>query len=203
MKCLLKQVSKELYSAKFEILNNNSLIGELNLKGHLGTNEVKLIGKIFDKEFSMKRQHGEKEKFRPYSIMEEKKTIGEVYQTEIKTGFFKSKVYKKCIINNEEYNSYGIGFDDKGINCIYDNTKQIAQYENSSMIYNDLYCFDIYCKNEKELLITIFFAIHGYIIAFYEAGEKVTKSVKTFKSNSKEWIEKYDPEWINKIGMEV
>ena len=51
MKYLLKQVSKELFSAKFEILNNNSLIGELNLKGHLGTNEVKLIGKIFNKEF--------------------------------------------------------------------------------------------------------------------------------------------------------
>lgn len=203
MKYLLKQVSKELFSADFEILENNIVIGTLNLKGHLGTNEVKLTGKLHDKEFSMKRQHGEKGKFRPYSIIDEENIIGEVYQTEIKLGFFKSKVYKKCILNNEEFNSYGISFEDKGINCIYDNAKQIAQYENSNTVYNELYYYEIFCKEEKELLISIFFAIHGYIIACYKAGEKVTKSVRTFNSNSKEWIEKYDPEWINKIGKEV
>ncbi len=44
--------------------------GNLYLKGHLGTPEVKLTGKIYDKEFYMERTKQTKGKFRPYSISE-------------------------------------------------------------------------------------------------------------------------------------
>ena len=70
MKVLVKQINKELFEANFDIIENDEVIGNLNLKGNLGTPEVKLTGKLYDKEFNMERTKQTREKFRPYSISE-------------------------------------------------------------------------------------------------------------------------------------
>ena len=200
MKVLLKQVNKELFSANFELLEDDKIIGTLFLKGSLGSPEVKLTGKIYDKEFSMKRSKGSKGKFRPYAIIEDNNIVGEVYQAEIKTGFFSYKAYRKCIYKAKEYNTYDVAIlDNKCVNSTYYNDSQIAQYYKDTTIYNDLYNFEIYCQNSDELFIIVITAIYAYITGFYKAGEKRTQSVTKYKSKHVDFPEKYNPDWIKQV----
>lgn len=55
MKVSINQTNKDLFSANFDIIENDEITGNLYLKGHLGTPEVKLTGKLFGKEFYMAR----------------------------------------------------------------------------------------------------------------------------------------------------
>ena len=197
MKVLIKQTNKDLFSANFDIIENDEIIGNLYLKGHLGTPEVKLTGKLFDKEFYMERAKQAKGKFRPYSISENNNIVGEVYQAEEKKGWFSSKAYTQCIYNGQEYNSYGVALiNGKSIDAIFNNEKQIAQCENDTTIHEELYNFDIYCNTREEAFVSTLTVISRYIIGFYKAGEKVTKSVRTLYSSKLDWADKYNPNWV-------
>lgn len=204
MKVLIKQTNKDLFSANFDIIENDEIIGNLYLKGHLGTPEVKLTGKIYDKEFYMERTKQTKGKFRPYSISENNNVVGEVYQAEAEQSWWKkllsSKPYFKCIYNGQEYNSDVVAVSDgKVISAIFNNEKQIAQCENDTTIYNEVYNFDIYCNTREEVFISIITISFRYIMGYYKAGEKVTKSVRTFYPSKLDWADKYDPNWVKEL----
>ena len=200
MKVLVKQINKELFEANFDIIENDEVIGNLNLKGHLGTPEVKLTGKLYDKEFNMERTKQTKGKFRPYNIIENNAVVGEVYQAEFKKSWFSSKSYTRCIYNGQEYNSYGVAISNgKVIEAIFNNEKQIAQCENDTTIYNELFNFDIYCNMQEEVFISVLTVISRYIIGFYKAGEKVTESVRTFNTNKMDFEDKYNPNWVKEL----
>lgn len=204
MKVLVKQINKELFEANFDIIENDVVVGNLHLKGHLGTPEVKLTGKLYDREFYMERIKQSKGKFRPYSISENNNIVGEVYQAEAEQSWWKkmlsSKPYFKCVYNGQEYNSDAVAIvDNKVIAAIFNNEKQIAQCENDTTIYNELYNFDIYCNTTEEVLISVFIISFRYIMGYYKAGEKVTKSVRTMYSSKLDWADKYNPNWVNEL----
>lgn len=50
-KLLFKQKNKELYSAEFEILENNNVIGNVYVKGKLGSMYVNIVGTFEEKIF--------------------------------------------------------------------------------------------------------------------------------------------------------
>lgn len=200
MKVTLKQIKNDLTLEQFEIIEDGKIIGNIDIKGSIASMEVKVNGNIKDFNFSMERAKHQKGKFRPYSIFEGEKYLGEVYQAYAKKTFFSEKIYKKCIINDIEYNSYGTTFPEKAINSIYKNDIQVSQYENSTTVYNELYVFDIYCIDENDLIPTLITALYGYIIALYEAGQKIIKSKrkKIIKVINKDWLDKHDPNWVEK-----
>ena len=204
MKVIIKQTNKDLFSANFDIIENDEIIGSIYLKGQIDTPEVKLTGKLFGKEFYMERTKQAKGKFRPYSISENNNIVGEVYQADAEQSWWKrmltNKSYTKCIYNGQEYNSYGVAvIDGKSIAAIFNNEKQLAQCENDTTIHDELYNFTIYCKTSEEVYISVLTAIHRYIIGFYKAGEKVTKSVRTFYPSKPDWEDKYNPNWVNEL----
>ena len=204
MKVLIRQKDKELVSANFDIVENDEVIGNLYLKGHIATPEVRLTGKLFGKEFYMERTKQTKGKFRPYSISENNNIVGEVYQAEGEQSWWKrmleNKPYTKCLYNGQEYNSYGVAvIDGKAVAAIFNNEKQIAQCENDTTIHDELYNFDIYCNTREDAFVCVLTAIYRYIIGFYKAGEKVTKSVRTFYSGKTDWEDKYNPNWVKEL----
>lgn len=71
-----------------------------------------------------------------------------------------------------EYFVYPMGIGEKAVRPIYRNNIQISQIENEGTIYNELYNFDVYCKEKSDLYITVISAIYCYIIGNYRAGEK-------------------------------
>ena len=204
MKVSIKQINKDLFSANFDIIENDEIIGNLYLKGHLGTPEVKLTGKLYDREFYMERTKQAKGKFRPYSISENNNIVGEVYQAEEEQSWWKrmlaNKPYFKCIYNGQEYDSNVVAvIDSKVISAIFNKEKQIAQCENDTTIYNELYNFDIYCDTREDAFISVLTISFRYIMGNYKAGEKVTKSVRTLYPSKPDWEDKYNPNWVNEL----
>lgn len=205
MKLILKQIEKDLFSANFEILQDNNIVGNVSLKGELVTNEACLVGTLYGKTFELncvsKFFAGSNEKFRPYNILENNDVVGEIYQTEFKKNIFSKYEYDKCIYNQKEYNLYSVGLGEKIVDMLYQDNIQIAQIEKEGTIYNDLHVYDIYSINEDSAFIAVLFSCYMYVIACYKAGEKVVQSVKkTYnKTLNKELIAKYNPDWTQKL----
>lgn len=91
-KILLKQKSKEMYSAEFEILENDNVVGQAFIKGKLSSMEAIVDGTFHNKNFSLRFSNkvltGSSKKFRPYNIIENENLTGEIFQTVFKKNFF-------------------------------------------------------------------------------------------------------------------
>ena len=204
---LLKQKNKEMYSVEFEILENDSVIGQVFIKGKLGSMDAIVNGTFHNKNFSLKFANkvlpGSNKKFRPYNIIENKNITGEIFQTIFKKNFFSKYEYIKCNYNEEEFKLYSIGFGDKQVCVIYKNDVQISQIEFSNVIYNDLHDYIIYIKDDDNTFISILLTYYLYVIGKFKPGVKVPKSVVKYyqKDSNKDLISKYDPDWISKGGL--
>lgn len=199
MKILIKQTSKELYSANFEILEDNKLIGNLFLKGHIGSRDADVGGELYNQEVNLKYNSFSK---RLYNIIENNNVVGKIYQIKRKTGFLGASYEPKIEYMGNEYFVYPMGLGEKAVRPVYRNGLQIGQIENSGTIYNELYNFDVYCKEKSDLYITVISSIYCYIIGNYRAGEKPIETVKKVytKTNDKYLLEKYNPDWIKSIN---
>ena len=208
MEFLLKQINKDLYSAEFEILENDKVVGKISLQGKLGSMEASLDGSFYDKSFKLdfvnKFLSGNDLKFRPYYIIENDNIIGEIYQTCFKKSILSESYYTKCIYEQKDYTSYSIGLGEKSVTTVYCNEVQISEIHKDGIVYNDLYIFELYADNREDAYITVLDAIYGYILGCYEPGIKVSKSVSKHynKTTDKYLISKYDPEWIKNIKNE-
>lgn len=206
-KILLKQKSKEIYSAEFEILENDSVIGQVFIKGKLGSMEAIVDGTFHNKNFSLKFANkiltGSSKKFRPYNIIENENITGEIFQTVFRKNLFSKYEYIKCNYNEEEFKFYSIGFGDKQVCAIYKNDIQISQIEFSNVIYNELYDYAIYIKDDDNTFISILLTYYLYVMGKFKPGVKVNKSVVKYyqKDSNKDLISKYDPDWISKCGL--
>lgn len=206
-KILLKQKNKEMYSAEFEILENDIVIGQVFIKGKLGSMEAIIDGTFHNKNFSLKFANkilaGSSKKFRPYNIIENENITGEIFQTVFRKNLFSKYEYIKCNYNEEEFKLYSIGFGDKSVCAIYKNDIQISQIEFSNVIYNELYDYTIYIKDDDNAFISILLNFYLYIVGRFQPGIKVIKSVVKYyqKDFNKDLIAKYNPDWINKKGI--
>lgn len=206
-KILLKQKNKEMYSAEFEILENDSVVGQVFINGKVGSTDAIVDGTFHNKNFSLKFANkvlpGSNKKFRPYNIIENKNITGETFQTVFKKNFFSKYEYIKCNYNEEEFKLYSIGFGDKQVCVIHKNDIQISQIEFSNAIYNDLHDYTIYIKDDDNTFISILLTCYLYVIGKFKPGVKVTKSVVKYyqKDSNKDLISKYDPDWISKGGL--
>lgn len=206
-KILLKQKNKEMYSAEFEILENDSVVGQVFINGKVGSIDAIVDGTFHNKNLSLKFANkvlpGSNKKFRPYNIIENKNITGETFQTVFKKNFFSKYEYIKCNYNEEKFKLYSIGFGDKQVYVIHKNDIQISQIEFSNVIYNDLHDYTIYIKDDDNTFISILLTCYLYVIGKFKPGVKVTKSVVKYyqKDSNKDLISKYDPDWISKGGL--
>lgn len=204
----VKETNKELYSAKFEILHQDTVVGNIDFKGKMGSmegefeinfnnNKLKLI-------FNTKGIFNHEKMFRPYLIINDEQEEGEVYQTKYKAGFLNSYEYIKMIYKEKEYNMYSIGLGKEGIKSpIYANHIEIAQIEKENVVYDDLHSYDIYAIDEFSALISVILCSYMFVNGCYKPGQKVTNSVvKSVNiSTNKLLKEKYNPDFKNKISQ--
>lgn len=198
----LKQKNKELFEANFEILQNNNQIGNINIKGKLGSMEVKATGVFSNQELELNYKGERNGQYRPYNITIDKKEIGEIYQCNKKTGLFSSYDYIELLYNSKKYIEYSIGLGKEGGKLpIYLNDEQIAQIDTEAIIYDDLYNYKLYIMNNENALIAIIIACYNYINACFEPGVKQEKSI--YKNYSKTFdkylISKYNSDWIKNV----
>ena len=98
----IRQQNKEMFKANFEIISNGNILGAINVKGKLTSMEVSLNGIYNNMPFELKYNVGflfktKDKKYRPYQIIKNNDTIGEIYQTNKKTGLFIHHDYHKLL----------------------------------------------------------------------------------------------------------
>lgn len=202
----IRQKEKEMFEAKFEIVSNDKILGSINAKGKLGSMEVFLNGIYNNISFELKCDGSslyktKNNKFRPYQVIVSGNNVGKVYQKDKKTGIFSKYSYNELNYNGKVYKEYGIGLGRESKNPIYLDEKQIAQIDEDTIIYNDLYNYKIYIKNDNYSLLSIIFVCYMYINAGFKSGLKTKKSVVKYynKTTNKELNSKYNHYWINEI----
>lgn len=205
----LRQKNKEIFEANFEIVSNDNILGSINIKGKLGSMETSLTGIYNNIPFELEYIGGlfnktKDRKFRPYQVIVSKNIVGKIYQKDKKTGLFSKYSYNELIYDNKFYKEYNIGLGTESKCPIYLNDNQIAQIDIDTTIYNDLYNYKIYVKNNKDSLLPIIFACYMYINSGFKPGIKAEKSITKYyiKTKNKELNSKYNHEWINEMRLE-
>lgn len=202
----LVQRSKELFAAKFDIVENNSTVGSLTLKGKLGSldanisiqyrgNEMTLTPGVHDFEMIAEKP------FRLYTIACNGINKGVICQTEIKTGMFSKIEFHQIEISGQIFKMYPIGFGSEGTkNPIYVGNDQRGLIEKDCEVINDLHNYKITCVDELSAMISLLFASYMYVNAAYKPGVAVTKSVHKVisKTTNKTLLQKYDPSFKGK-----
>lgn len=200
------QKSKELFSADFEIKNNDGLefLGQLHYENEKGISKLsgEWSGKLFDREISLSFE--EKSVIineinnccRPCLIIIDGIKKGIIYQYTEKSGLFSNYSYYKMEYKENLYEMYPIGFGKEGAkNPVYLGKKQIAQIEKDFEVINDLHNFRVFSVDDVSALISILFSCYMYTISFYKHGIKVSisKEKNYSKTKNKALLEKYNP----------
>lgn len=207
----MTNTSKEMFTSDFILTRKGEQIGEFHVKGRLGSIEGEVEGRIFKDRIRMKRCRKRDVKrnkpeapkpFRPYELWLNDQPIGYVYNTCVKTGFLKEYAYHKMYFYQQEYESYGYSRGKVGVKIMqYFQETQLAEIELPATIYNDLYHYRLYIRDEADVTVTLITTIYRYILGCFNPGTKVVSSVVTsnYYTKAQELIEKYDPDFIKTI----
>lgn len=206
---LLQQLTKELYTASFRIMQNSKTVGMVQVQGTLWSIEAKVTVSIYGETYTMQREnilvpYGEKKKkwFRPYAVRKNGKIVGKIGQVNWKQSLFLTTSFLELQTEASRLQCYGISEGYKIHSCMYREEKQFAQAESSAKVCNGLYSYQIYGKTQKEILFSVLFCLYGYVNARFQPGEKAVSSyARTFSKTVDPYLlEKYDPEFIKKEG---
>lgn len=174
MKVLLKQKSKELYTAEFDLIQNEKVMGNVYVKGRMTSMEATVTIRFQNREFVMEHcKKRERNQYRFYKITSNNEEYGTIFQRKYKTGFMSCEYRPILVSNCSEYEINGNGIGRIDLQGLVKNEKGYTL-----TIQNDMYNFDIECSdNIDELYRTLIHAIYRYIIAYFNPGEKVSKFI--------------------------
>lgn len=204
MTVIIKQLNKELYSASFEIFQDNHIIGTIKLDGFPFTREANINVNILGKDFSIVKDNkifSTDKHFRTHTVLGFEKQ-GNICQKYEKDGFFSSKVYYHGLnYSDKDYRMYPIGMGEYSVCPVYLNGTQVAELTKNFTVKNDLHEFVIYGNNEKDVISTIVIAAYMYLIAYYTPGSKPIDTVhKGFsKCTDKRTLAKFNPDFAKSL----
>lgn len=207
MKVTIKQMNKELYSASFEIFQNDCVIGTIKINGFSFTREANINVNILGKDFSIIKDNktlSTDKHFRSHTVFgfEEQGSICQKYE---KDSFFSSKVYYHGLTySDKDYRMYPIGMGEYSVCPVYLNGTQVTELTKSFTVKNDLHEFVIYGNNEKDIIATIVIAAYMYLIAYYNPGSKPIDTIhKGFsKCTEKRTLAKFNPDFAKSFEGE-
>lgn len=203
----IRQKYKELFEAAFIIESDKVRVGEMKLIGKLGNMEgtwyINYSGLSIQMSYIKQNLLSTDKPFRPYNIFINGKSIGMVYQTDVKEGglFSKYSVHK-VYIYGENYTLYPISFGYTGAKSpLFYQGVQVAEIHKSNIIYNELHEYRIYSEEKQYDLVCLILCCYSYVMAFFKPGEKPTVSVRKINSVSrnKYLLAKYDFDYISKF----
>lgn len=175
MKIRIKQKSKELFVAEFEIIENENVIGNVFVKGALNSVIPNLSINFKDKNIIMEHHfRGLSGQPRFYKIMCDNSEYGSIYEKKYKTGFLSYKYVPTLESNGKEYQMDSIGVGKYELDGL---VKTDNGYDLT--IYNEIYNYNIECDDDlEEALRTIILTMYRYSTIYFKSGEKTTKSVR-------------------------
>ena len=196
----VEQLSKDLYSATFQVMYGDTKVGEMHLKGSMGSMEGVWSGYVFNRNVAMSRTHGLKgaKAFRPYSISIDGAACGNVYQTDYKEGMFKPKIYHHHVdVNGLTADIFSVGCGETVNSSVYMNGEQKAHVERSLTVCDDLHSFDVYALDDNSAFLTVLLCLYTYTLALFKPGEKPIKSVHEgyYVTTEKAELAKYNPDF--------
>ncbi|MCD8142957.1 MAG: hypothetical protein LUD83_06750 [Clostridiales bacterium] len=201
----LRQTRKELYSAEFVVLRSAQEAGAVQVEGKFGHREAVIRGSLYDAAFELrygKSSAIRSKAFRPYKISIDGIETGVVYQTEEKTGPFKSRIFHQMVRNGRTLERYAVALAGERTKYpIYCGSEQVALAESDRTIYNDLFHYRIYAPDADSSLTALLFCLYMYINACYKPGKKAIRSVATgaFVTTDPVLLDKYDPHFQDTI----
>lgn len=171
----IKQKSKELFVAEFDIIENEKNIGKISVKGKLNSFNPTVLIEFKDKKISMEPKlkwiNG---KSRFYKIMSNNNEYGAIYEKKHKIGFLTWKYIPTLEINGTEYEMGSVGVGESDLEGLVKTDKGY-----NLTIYNEMYNYNIKCKDDvDEALRTIILTIYKYGIVYFKSGQKMTNSVR-------------------------
>ena len=171
----IKQKSKELFVAEFEIIENENSIGKIYVKGKMNSFNPTIVIEFKDKKIIMEHQKRVvKGKSRFYKIMSNNNYYGMIYKKKHKIGFLTWKLIPTIAIDGKEYEMGSTGVGDCSLEGLVKTDKGYKL-----TIYNEMYNYNIKCKDDiDEALRTIILAIYKYGIMYFKPGQKMTNSVR-------------------------
>ena len=199
----IEQTNKEAFSANFNIVAENRVIGSANFRCKSVNIDGEWNIEFMGRQVCMKRViKGPSKSFRPYEVVINGNKCGWIYQTDYKTGFLKPRIYHHRLnINGTVTDIFPIGFGEDIKSPVYCSENQVALVEKSLTVYDDLHVFDVFSLNESGAFSSILLSFYMYSSGYYKAGEIPLK--KTEKGYSlckeKELLAKYNPDFKNKI----
>lgn len=202
----IKQTKKDLFSAEFDIIQDNNKVGYMKLIGYLGTREGNWEINFLDYNIKTRKAPGlsKTKRFRKQNIFIDDLEVGNIYQTCTGNWFNTGIDYHYINLNNREYELYPIGLGKEVKSPLYSEGKQVALIKKDLLVYDCLNIFDIYAIDKQEALISVLMCAYMYLIAYYEPGKKMIKSVQKGYSLTKneELIQKYNPEFEKMFEIE-
>lgn len=210
MKLEIKQVERELFSGKCEILNNGSVVGYMTFEpiktgvGVLfelehGKCSIDYLNKHIDIVLKRKALKKRMDALLPYDIIASD-SIGEIFTATQKTGFLKSYPYHYMNIDGIEFTDYGIGFGNISKMPIYKENEQIGLSIKEHIVKNDMHQFTLLATNEDNIMPCLVMIAYRYC-KIIKIGTKMSDSTFTYSATTieKELIGKYNPEFEQKF----
>lgn len=209
----LIQTRKELFTAEFKILRGGVNVGNIFLKGTLGSMEANIIVNLFGVTYELHRDTWQVSPdpkmikyYRPYkvSILPKTKQLGVVTYVERKIGWFKTRTYLSFTSGSDVYNGYALGMGREGFKTpIYLKDKLIAEIDSDNVINNERHKYIVYCKKNEYSVPAVLMTVYSYIIGGFNPGEKVYKSKRIVysKTTDKFLVSKYDSEFTKEIRV--
>ena len=218
-----KQTEQELYSAKFDILENGEIkVGQASIQGWIGGaqgewNVVYKGRRIFiepDGDRSFKQTHPNAfHPWRPQMVKEGDKTgpiIGYQYQETVDQGLLKNlfgneKIRVWVEIDGNAYQEFSVhpSFEDNGKMCFYDqNNILVAIGETPHDVYDGMHTYGIIASDEQYVLPVIIQICKAYAVSGFNPGQKIKKGheVNSVLTRNKELLAKYDPTFEQQYG---
>lgn len=199
----LKQTARTLFSADFEIIVDETLIGKAHVEGKLASHNYVIDGVLYSERFSLHVDkqpalYGIENCNRSYTLSINRIPCGSVYLSRCKDGLFNYFCIYKLMLRDKQYEMYPIGMGKEGTkNPIYLGDRQIALIEKECVVIDDLHIYKIICTDSAHMLVSLIFSLYMYLICAFRPGEMAIKSVhkSITVTTSKRLKSKYDPKF--------
>lgn len=203
----VQQTMQDMFAADFQILRNNISVGNMTFRGRLNSPNGEWDVAFYNHRLELGRdatirQGLPRRAYRPYQIYINRQLAGHVFNETVKISFLVLDNVLRVYLDGKEFTMYCIGLGEEGAkNPIYCGDTQIAQVEKDCVVYNGLYQYRVYARDEYAAKIALIFCTYMYSCGAYEPGMKVVNSVSKAVSITKikSTLEKYNPSFAASI----
>ncbi len=181
---IIKQESKKLYGASFNIYSKNGeILGQITVEGGQVHLHVNVSGTYQGHTFSYKHRNGLKEIF-DVQIDNQNGIMYRAYE-KLKKGLFATKYCKSVVeINNNIYERWIVGVGEKGyVHTLYLNGTPVAHAVKPCVVLNDMHEYTVTIYNEENIEHTLVMFLE-IIFHFTWSSYNPSQVVKSGKSKS-------------------